>query len=167
MFTKIDEFLQTWQQESGSTEKVLELLTDRSLGQAVAEGHRTLGRIAWHLVTTIPEMMNRTGLDVSSVAAEARPPATAKEIAKAYRKASDDLQKQIKTKWKDATLRETDDMYGFTWARSTTLRILIDHQIHHRGQMTVLMRQAGLKVPGVCGPSLEEWAAFGAPPPEV
>jgi hypothetical protein len=29
--------------------------------------------------------------------------------------------------------------------------------------MTVLMRQAGLRVPGVCGPSLEEWALFGAP----
>ena len=40
---------------------------------------------------------------------------------------------------------------------------LIAHQGHHRGQMTVLMRQAGLVVPGIYGPSREEWAAFGAP----
>jgi uncharacterized damage-inducible protein DinB len=33
--------------------------------------------------------------------------------------------------------------------------------------MTVLMRQAGLKVPGVYGPALEEWNAFGAPAPEI
>ena len=30
---------------------------------------------------------------------------------------------------------------------------LINHQNHHRGQMTVLMRQAGLTVPGVYGPA--------------
>jgi len=41
---------------------------------------------------------------------------------------------------------------------------LITHQAHHRGQMTVLMRQAGLKVPGVYGPAREEWAAMGMPP---
>ncbi|MBI2416475.1 MAG: hypothetical protein HYV28_00920 [Ignavibacteriales bacterium] len=29
--------------------------------------------------------------------------------------------------------------------------------------MTVLMRQAGLKVPGAYGPSREEWAAYGMP----
>jgi uncharacterized damage-inducible protein DinB len=30
--------------------------------------------------------------------------------------------------------------------------------------MTVLMRQAGLKVPGIYGPSREEWSQFGMPP---
>jgi uncharacterized damage-inducible protein DinB len=29
--------------------------------------------------------------------------------------------------------------------------------------MTVLMRQAGIKVPGVYGPAKEEWAAYGMP----
>ena len=38
---------------------------------------------------------------------------------------------------------------------------LINHQNHHRGQMTVLMRQAGLTVPGVYGPAKEEWATAG------
>jgi uncharacterized damage-inducible protein DinB len=52
-------------------------------------------------------------------------------------------------------------MYGEKWTRGFTLYVLIAHQSHHRGQMTVLMRQAGLKVPGVCGPSKEEWAAYG------
>ena len=32
---------------------------------------------------------------------------------------------------------------------SIFLMTLINHQNHHRGQMTVLMRQAGLTVPGV------------------
>jgi uncharacterized damage-inducible protein DinB len=33
--------------------------------------------------------------------------------------------------------------------------------------MTVLMRQAGLAVPGVYGPAREEWAAYGMAAPEV
>jgi uncharacterized damage-inducible protein DinB len=33
--------------------------------------------------------------------------------------------------------------------------------------MTVLMREAGLDVPGVYGPARQEWAAFGMQPPSV
>jgi hypothetical protein len=33
--------------------------------------------------------------------------------------------------------------------------------------MTVLMRQAGLKVPGIYGPAKEEWSIYGAPVPEI
>jgi uncharacterized damage-inducible protein DinB len=58
-------------------------------------------------------------------------------------------------------------MYGEKWTRGVTARVLLNHQTHHRGQMTILMRQAGLKVPGVYGPSKEEWAEYGAPPPEI
>jgi hypothetical protein len=32
---------------------------------------------------------------------------------------------------------------------------------------STLMRQAGLALSGVCGPSREEWAAFGMPAPAV
>ncbi|WP_258881781.1 DinB family protein [Paenibacillus sp. sptzw28] len=36
------------------------------------------------------------------------------------------------------------------------------HQIHHRGQMTILIRQAGLTAPGIYGPNEEETAAMRA-----
>ena len=55
-------------------------------------------------------------------------------------------------------LNDDLNMYGQVWKRTSVLSSLIAHQAHHRGQMTVLMRQAGLKVPGVYGPSKEEWA---------
>ncbi|HBP64402.1 MAG TPA: hypothetical protein DD730_09030 [Desulfosporosinus sp.] len=58
-------------------------------------------------------------------------------------------------------------MYGETWTNGHTLRALIDHQIHHRGQITVLMRQAGLKVPGIYGPSREDWRQMGMKPPRI
>lgn len=33
--------------------------------------------------------------------------------------------------------------------------------------MTVLMRQAGLTVPGIYGPAKEEWATFGMEAPKM
>jgi len=39
--------------------------------------------------------------------------------------------------------------------KGALLRFLIDHQTHHRGQMMVLLRQAGLPVPPVIGPTKE------------
>ena len=73
----------------------------------------------------------------------------------------------MKTRWDDAALQVEDDLYGETWKRGFTLTVLLNHEIHHRGQMTVLMRQAGLKVPGIYGPSKEEWAGYGTPEPPV
>jgi len=55
-------------------------------------------------------------------------------------------------------------MYGEVWKNGATLFILVTHQAHHRGQMTVLMRQAGLKVIGVYGPAKEEWLQMNMEP---
>ena len=33
--------------------------------------------------------------------------------------------------------------------------------------MTVLMRQAGLRVPGIYGPAREDWSGMGMEPPSV
>jgi uncharacterized damage-inducible protein DinB len=76
------------------------------------------------------------------------------------------LADQIGAKWKDATLMQEKNFYGMMWKLGMMLDILIRHEVHHRGQMTVLMRQAGLKVPGVYGPAKEEWANYGMKPQE-
>jgi uncharacterized damage-inducible protein DinB len=73
----------------------------------------------------------------------------------------------VKASWSDATLDQEDDMYGETWKRGTTLTSLVLHQVHHRGQLTVLMRQAGLELPGIYGPARQEWVAYGMKPPEI
>ena len=167
MFTRIEDFEKDWTSESGKTNKIMMALTDASLSQSVADDHRTLGRMAWHIVTTIPEMMPKTGLKVTAVKAEAPLPSTAKEIQEAYATVSKELLEQVKAAWDDAVLWVEDDLYGEKWMRGITLRILIRHQIHHRAQMTVLMRQAGMKVPGIYGPSKEEWTGYGMKEPEI
>jgi len=163
----IAEFEALWTEESNGTRKLLAELTDRSLAQAVARDHRTLGRLAWHITTSVGEMMRRCGLPIGGPAEDAPVPSTAAAVRTAYDEAARSLLETMKAKWTDASLQIEDEMYGQRWKRALTLGILVAHQTHHRGQMTVLMRQAGLKVPGVYGPSKEEWAAMGAPPPEV
>jgi uncharacterized damage-inducible protein DinB len=166
MFTSLDHFRKTWTHESESTLRVLRTLTDASLAQSVGPNDRTLGRLAWHLTTTIAEMMERTGLKIAGPAHDTPPPASAAAIAEGYAAASRSLLEALAA-WDDAALLVKDEMYGERWKRGLTLFALVTHQAHHRGQMTVLMRQAGLTVPGVYGPAREEWSALGMPAPAV
>lgn len=167
MFKTIEEFLVNWGQESASTQKILDILTDESLRQEVSPDDRTLGRIAWHIVTTLDEMLSRTGLEFGGTPHDGPVPEKAAEIADAYRSSNNTMVAAIKEQWNDDTLNELKDMYGEQWTIGAVLGILTSHQTHHRGQMTVLMRQAGLRVPGVYGPSREEWAEFGGEAPIV
>ncbi len=163
MFTTLDGFLQGWGEISSNTRRVLDSLTDAALAQPVAPEGRTLGQIAWHLVQTLGEMGAKAGLAVDAPAEDAPMPAAAAEIAAAYRTAAASLVAELTAQWTDATLAETIPMYGEQWTRGKVLFVLLIHEVHHRGQLTVLMRQAALRVPGVCGPAREDWAQWGLP----
>ena len=166
MYHTIQDFLTDWNQENDSTIKVYKNLTDASLNQKVSSEGRSLGHLAWHIVLTLGEMGEKAGLKVNAPPETAPQPNNAPAISEAYEKAGSSLASEIEQKWNDGMLNEKILMYGEQWTRSATLMSIIKHQIHHRAQMTVLMRQAGLKVPGVYGPSREEWAQFGMSPHE-
>lgn len=165
MYRTMSDFFDAYASLSEGTRKIFGALTDDNLDQAVSPGHRTLGQLAWHVVASVPEMANRTGLSIFSVGAESMPPTSAGKMADAYGKVSQELVRKLQAAWDDETLLETDDMYGESWPRGKTLHALIVHETHHIGQMTVLLRQAGAKVPGIYGPSKEEWTQFGMEPP--
>jgi len=158
MLTTVTQFSQIWKHESEATARVLAALTDASLHQQVTPLDRSLGEIAWHVATSIPEMANRTGLRVAGGDGRAPAPTSAAAIRDAYVQAAASLLEQVGLHWTDETLKVKDDMYGEQWARGLTLQALVFHEIHHRGAMTVLMRQAGLVVPGIYGPNREETA---------
>jgi uncharacterized damage-inducible protein DinB len=163
MITSIKSFLKSWEYESSSTLKLLEVLTDESLSTEVYPGGRTLGRLANHILESLTELPSKLGLGISERHFDLK---TAAEIVQHYKEDSENLVKAIQQHWTDANLLEKNNMYGEEWPNGVSLNVLIMHQCHHRGQMTVLMRQAGLKVPGVYGPAKEEWAAIGMAPME-
>lgn len=166
MFRTIDDFLTAWEYEIDTTSKLFAQLTDGALAQRVTPERRSLGKLAWHVTASIGEMLGQTGLKPDGPTDDAQPPASAREIREAFDRASRSVTAQVREKWTDETLLEKHDMYGQQWANGSTLLSLILHQAHHRGQMMVLMRQAGLVVTGPYGPAKEEWAAMGMTAPE-
>jgi uncharacterized damage-inducible protein DinB len=164
MYSTIDEFLTDWKSESDNTARMFRQLTDSSLTTKVTPSGRSLGRIAWHIVTTIGEMMGRTGLRVDAPAEDSAVPESASTIAGSYETAAQSLHGQIAEQWNNAKLAEEVDMYGQSWKNAFTLRALVRHEIHHRAQMSILLRQAGVTIPGMYGPSQEEWKQYGMDP---
>lgn len=163
MYTSIKDFLADWQYEVAATGKVLAALTNESLGQRVSDNGRTLGRLAWHITQTLTEMPHRAGLLDADALKGTPDPMHAADIRPEYDRRAQEVANAIEARWTDDVLRDKLPMYGEEWMKGTILSVLLLHQAHHRGQMTVLMRQAGLRVPGVYGPAHEEWATYGMP----
>jgi len=171
MFRRIDDVCSVWKEEAKRTLAVMEAIPDAAMGQAVNAEHRDLKRMAWHLVESLIEMPGRIGIEVEGAhlmqaGLMADPPQSMVLIREAYARASVSLLQGMEG-WRDEDLEREDEMYGETWKRGVSFWVLITHQVHHRGQMTVLMRQAGLKVPDIYGPAKEGWAAYGMEAPKI
>ncbi|MBI5215255.1 MAG: DinB family protein [Ignavibacteriae bacterium] len=166
MYRTIADFLKDWKYEHESTVKLFRSLSDSSLSQKVTPDGRSLGFLAWHITVTLGEMGGKSGLSVQSPAEDAPLPSSVSEIAETYAIAGDTLAEAVQKTWNETMLLEEIEMYGEKWTRGYTLLVLLKHQIHHRAQMTVLMRQAGLNVPGIYGPSKEEWSQYGMNAPQ-
>lgn len=162
MYRTVSDFVTDWTRESGISLKVERVLTDAALSQKTDPEGRTLGQLAWHMAVMIGMTGAAAGLGVDAPPREAVPPASAAAIADAYERAAKSLGEQAEKTLKDDQMSAEISMFGRSLSRAWALHSLVRHQIHHRGQMTVLMRQAGLLVPGVYGPSREESAAMRA-----
>jgi uncharacterized damage-inducible protein DinB len=163
MFQRVQHFADLWLIESAATRRVLSRLTDGALSVRVAPEARSAGETAWHIAGAIRDIGAGMALPLSGPKRGDPVPGEAEEIMAAYARAADELWRLVTTDWSDETLREQDDVYGARWERGHTLYILLAHEIHHRGQLTTLLRVAGLTIPWVYGPS-QEVKAPPAPP---
>ncbi|WP_040978975.1 DinB family protein [Oceanobacillus jeddahense] len=156
MYRNLNDFLTEWSQSADGTKAVLKALEDEKLDQSIVEGHNSLGWLGWHLVNSPVFFVSLVGIDLESPYDPDSVPTKASEILEAY----EDISKRVVEKAKEqltdeALVNEVAD-FGGPAPKGSILRMLVSHQIHHRGQMTVLLRQAGLEVPGVMGPTKEE-----------
>jgi uncharacterized damage-inducible protein DinB len=162
MYRTVSEFVQDWARESGLSLKVERALSDGSLPQKADPESRTLGQLAWHMVGMIGATGTAVGLEIDAPARGTEAPASAGAIANAYEKAAASLGEQAARKLKDEQLSTEIQLFGRPMQVSWALHSLVRHQIHHRGQIMILMRQAGVVPPGVYGPTREESAAMRA-----
>lgn len=154
MYRKVEDFIEDWAVSAAGTLNVIQAITNDKLDQAIEEEHSTLGWLAWHLVGAAGAYGHFAGLQVPAPGRDEPIPTDVREIVQAYEKVADAFKAEAMKLTDDMLLEEVNGFVGPT-VRGKFLRGLIDHQTHHRGQMTVLLRQAGLTVPGVMGPTKE------------
>ena len=133
--------------------RVFGALSDDSLAQSVKPGGYTLGWVAAHLTNSILGIPAHAGLVAPPAGGTL---ATVAEIVSAYEHNTKLVADAVQEKWSNEQLGEEVPAFGQSFRRGAILGLLVAHQAHHRGEMMVLMHQAGLKVPGVYGPSADD-----------
>ena len=156
MFSDIKAFLAIYGGESATTSKVLGVLTDESLSREKAPEHNTLGDIAWHLATAPYYMLSQVGFNFDPAQAAKPEQPTAAAIKALYDKTSAEVKAQASGKTPEEIARIYHVFNVMDWSMGTMLTVLLNHEIHHRGQLSVLMRQAELVVPSIYGPTKEQ-----------
>lgn len=161
----IDPLLMEFDREASTTRKVLERVPDAKFGWSPHPKSSTLGRLATH-VATIPAwagsalLADGYELGAATFAAPTTPTTTADLLLKFA-----DAVKGAK----DAMNRLDDDAALGDWAlrrggkalltmpRIAFVRtLLLNHSIHHRGQLTVYLRLLDVPLPPVYGPTADE-----------
>ena len=159
----IDGMLQELEQEAETTRRVLERVPDNQLFWRPHEKARTLGELALHvamvpgavaeLVATQSTVQAPQFTDPSPKRASELIPALDESIAKA---------KKLLSGMDDTTLMGTWRMMQgerelFAVPRVALLRsIMLNHWYHHRGQLTVYLRELDVPIPSIYGPSADE-----------
>lgn len=152
----VNDFITDWSHAAEGTLRVLQSLSDEKLDQAIIEGHSSLGWLGWHLATSPAFFAGLVGLDIKSAIGENKESIKVIDIVETYKKVVEAVKSAVESNLTDEKLVEKIESFAGETTRGALLRGLIDHQTHHRGQMTVLLRQAGLPVPGVMGPTKED-----------
>lgn len=159
----IDGMLQELEQEAQTTRRVLERVPGDQLTWRPHEKARTLGELALH-VAIIPGAI--AGLAVSQSPAQVPKftdpvPQSGSELIPALEE-SITKAKQLLSGVNDATLMETwslrqGEREVFALPRIALLRsIMLNHWYHHRGQLSVYLRELGVAIPSIYGPSADE-----------
>jgi len=122
MYRKLSNFIEDWKYESESTLKVFENLTDDLLDFKPNKNVRSPGRLAWHIVTTLGEMVQRTELKFDATPEDAPLPSDAKKIRDEYKRSSEGMLNAVKKEWSDESLLQEVNLYGMNWKKGKKVR---------------------------------------------
>ncbi|HEY0701304.1 MAG TPA: DinB family protein [Candidatus Acidoferrales bacterium] len=153
--------------EMANTRKVLELLPDEKWNWKPHEKSGTLGWYALH-IATLPSWTTMTltseQFDYAPVGEKGYEPPKVENRAQAlavFDKETKEARAELE-KISDADIVKNWKLLAggqecITMPRVAVLRgLVMNHLIHHRGQLTVYYRLLGVPVPGLYGPSADE-----------
>ncbi len=159
--------LQEFEQESSNTRKVLERVPEDKFGWKPHPKSGTMGWLAGHLANLAgwgAFTLQTDELDFAPGGKQMEPPPpfrSTQELLAAFDKNQQDTKKALENA-SDADLMKPWSLKNngaviFTMPKVAVIRgVVINHLIHHRGQLTVYLRLNNIPVPGIYGPSADE-----------
>jgi uncharacterized damage-inducible protein DinB len=166
-----DSYLQELDHEAISTRKTLERIPADKFDWAPHATSVKLGALANHIVSLpgrVQQIFDHNDFDsLSPEAIAMRPPAagTTKELIDRWDKNLADMRAALTTAPEEKlagkyTLKSGTETI-FSMPRKIVLRaFILNHLIHHRGQLSVYLRMLEIPVPSIYGPSADEKVAL-------
>lgn len=163
--TVAQSFLTELIQESGNTRKMLQAMTNDSLNYKPAEKSWTMAQLACHIAESYHWFVPTFKANYLDLAAYRYDKGDGNSVEGILAKFEENLKEAIKC------LEEvnSDEIFNEIWTmkmgevtmsempRGVVVRsFLMNHVIHHRGQLSIYLRAAGNKVPGIYGPSQDD-----------
>ena len=161
-----DALLPEFDHEMATTRRVLERVPDPEFGWKPHEKSMTLGRLAAH-IANIPYWCSVT-LETTVFELDSLPPDTQRKLAETQNelvKEFDGKVRAARTLIAAATDAEFLALWTlkkggqemFTMPRISAVRgFVMNHLIHHRGQLTVYLRLKNVPIPPIYGPTADE-----------
>ena len=154
--------LQEFENEAGTTRRVLERIPSDKLAWKPHPKSMSLGVLGLHVAASPGVICGWANEDVTQFKGEPSPtPASTEEILAAH-DASVKTSKEILGKLGDEGLKamwsaKAGDNTLMTMPKSALVcAIVMNHWIHHRGQLSVYLRLLDVAVPSIYGPSADE-----------
>jgi len=159
----IDPILDELAHEMRTTRTLLERLPDATLGWKPHAKSMTLGRLATHLAEIpgwVAGMVDKPGFDFGAGRAPQQLSATAEILALFDRNAAAVAQalrpltdQQLQESWR---LTRQGQLVLEMPRLGVVRTLLLNHSIHHRGQLSVYIRLLDVPVPSIYGPSADQ-----------
>ena len=157
---ELERFLTVWDAEAQKTTVLLKSLPTDQYDFRPDPDARSLGELAWHLAEVEGYMSfgaERGKFEVGMKVPGLERPRTVEELAPGYERVHADSVARVR-RLAEEDLARPREFFG---GRQVPLRdilwsAILLHEVHHRGQLSVLMRLAKGTVPGLYGPNREE-----------
>lgn len=152
------------QHEAATTRKMLERVPQESLSWQPHEKSMTLGRLAAH-IANLPRLLiatlNEDEFDTNDLRAQSPPADNVSSILEAFDKTNSEALESLKTQSNERLLTpwryRNGEQVIFEMPRLAVIRfVVLNHIIHHRGQLSVYLRLLNVPLPSVYGPTADE-----------
>ena len=161
MYSNVQDFLTQYAYESAATNKLLAAVSDANFNVEPNSKVRSTGRLSWHIAKAVSEIGSLLPITITKATAEDKPE-TAAAAAALHRKSADELMAAVKSTITNDMLNNEINAWGMKMTVASTLWMIVAHEIHHRGQLQVVIRVVGDVPVGVVGPTDEEMKAMQA-----